>query len=174
MGKDVLIEKWKRIPGWYYKISNHGRVKSLPRIRTGKNNSTIRQNGRILKPGTVNGYKRVCLSKANKRKSFLVHLLVLEYFGKPKPSPLHETNHKDGNKINNHISNLEWCTPSENQIHSVENGLKRRKLNKKKIILIKKLYESERYTQNELGELFGVSRSTINNIFTRRTWRRYL
>lgn len=66
----------------------------------------------------------VCLSKSKTHKNYKVHRLVAETFilnQKNKP----EVNHKDGNKSNNNISNLEWCTSSENQIHAFKTGLQK-------------------------------------------------
>ena len=70
------------------------------------------------------GYQTVNLSKNNKSKSFLIHRLVAEHFI-PKIEGKTKVNHKDGNKINNHVDNLEWCDDSENNMH-------RHKLNKSK------------------------------------------
>jgi hypothetical protein len=73
---------------------------------------------RILKQDTFNGgYKRVTLSVGNKQKRVSVHRLVAEYF-LPVISGKRFVNHKDGDKTNNHVSNLEWCTSSENERHS--------------------------------------------------------
>lgn len=63
------------------------------------------------------GYFRVCLYKDHKKKRFLVHRLVAEAFiSNPNNKP--QVNHKDGNKQNNRLENLEWATNSENQLHS--------------------------------------------------------
>lgn len=117
----MMEEKWKKISGWHYKVSNFGRVKSLPKITRGGNNER-RFPGRILKPAKNHsnkyGYLHVVLCKNNKRKTFYIHLLVLRYFGPKKPSPRHEANHIDGDKTNNGIDNLEWVTHSENKIHA--------------------------------------------------------
>lgn len=63
-----------------------------------------------------NGYKYYRLSKDNKKKMFYAHRLVAEYF-LPNPDNLPVVNHKDGNKLNNHVSNLEWVSYSENSYH---------------------------------------------------------
>lgn len=122
--KSSIKRYWKKINGYPYKVSNFGRVKSLPRIR--KNGFGKRLwKGKILTPRTNRkGYKFIHLSFPGGQKIFYIHRLVLEYFGPPKPSPKHQCNHKDGNKENNHISNLEWVTPSENMKHSYKKGLR--------------------------------------------------
>lgn len=68
------------------------------------------------------GYKMVSLYKNTERKNKYVHRLVAEAFIKNiENKPM--INHKDGNKLNNRMENLEWCTNQENQIHAVETGL---------------------------------------------------
>jgi hypothetical protein len=102
------MEFWKDIPDYagLYKINNYGDVKSF-------NDKGIR----ILKQDIAKGYNRVTLSKNNITKRFLVHRLVCQLFIE---NPLNKkyVNHIDGNKSNNHVSNLEWCTASENEKHS--------------------------------------------------------
>lgn len=70
------------------------------------------------------GYRRVLLSKNGVKKHFLVHRLIAETFI-PKADDRNYVNHKDGNKLNNCVSNLEWCTRSENQIHAYKKGLQK-------------------------------------------------
>lgn len=99
-----------------YKITNYGTVWSYA------------QSGKLIKPYlSDNKYHRVTLSKDNKPKIFFVHRLVA-YTYMIKPEGKTEINHIDGNKLNNHISNLEWCTSSENQKHAFRIGLQVRKL----------------------------------------------
>ncbi|HBR6619823.1 NUMOD4 motif [Klebsiella pneumoniae subsp. rhinoscleromatis] len=121
--------KWKDIHGYegLYQISSDGRVKSLPFLqrythwRTGE--ELFRQTKeRILSVNIINsGYAVVQLWKNDKGQPFLIHRLVAEYFlqGSPKLT----VNHKDGNKLNNKVSNLEWASYSENLKHAVINGL---------------------------------------------------
>ncbi len=69
-------------------------------------------------------YYRVPLTDVNhNRKYYLVHRLVAETFI-PNPNKFKDVNHKDGNKLNNNVNNLEWCTRSYNLIHAYNNGLK--------------------------------------------------
>lgn len=112
-----MEELWKSISGYkgIYEISNTGRIRSLTR-------TIIRKNGRqqtfigeekipTLDPTT--GYYKIILYKECKGRTFYVHRLVATAF-LPNPNNLPYVNHKDENKTNNHINNLEWCTPSEN------------------------------------------------------------
>ena len=75
--------------------------------------------GKELKQSESKGYRRVALSRGNKRKIFVVHQLVaLAFIPNPKRKPF--INHKDGNKRNNNVENLEWVTRAENDKHSRE------------------------------------------------------
>jgi hypothetical protein len=113
-------EVWKDIKGYegLYQVSNLGRVKSLDRIINYSNGLNSKHKGKILtKEKTRDNYNRVTLSLNNKQKRFQVHRLVAKHFLKNinnKPC----VNHIDGNKLNNIVENLEWCTYSENEIHS--------------------------------------------------------
>ena len=104
------LEQWKMVPDYegMYMVSNLGRVKS---IRFGRE--------RILKASTSQsgkGYKQVCLCKNGVKKYIGVHILVAMAFI-PNPKNLPEVNHKDEDKSNNCVDNLEWCTASENSLH---------------------------------------------------------
>lgn len=108
-----MKEIWKDVIGYlgYYKVSNLGRIKSLPR------NGTTNQE-KILKPNVLkNGYCQVCLQKDGKRKYKKVHRIVAEAFI-PNQNDYSQVNHIDGNKQNNNANNLEWCSASYNQLHS--------------------------------------------------------
>lgn len=121
-----MCEIWKPVIGYegHYEISNYGIVKSISRIIVDKNGRISKKNELILKPGiNRDGYLQVGLSINNKLFSHYVHRLVAEAFIE---NPFNKTtvNHKDGNKLNNHISNLEWATKSEQAIHSLDMGLR--------------------------------------------------
>lgn len=105
------IEIFKDISGYegIYQISNFGRVKSL--IDTHGN---IRKTEKILKEiNTRHGYKTYSLYKNKKSKRILTHRLVADAFI-PNPNNYVEVNHKDENKANNSVDNLEWCTRKYN------------------------------------------------------------
>ena len=100
-------EVWKNINGYegLYQISNNGRVKSLPKL-AGKS----WRKEKILKTYLdKDGYVKVILCKENKTKFLSVHRLIAEAFI-PNPNEFPQINHKDENKQNNSLENLEWCT----------------------------------------------------------------
>lgn len=103
-----MIEEWKYIPNTNnrYKISNIGNILSLCKGRQ-----------YLLKPYiTKKGYARTCIRFSNGKKSVFVHRLVADSFLEHTDG-LNEINHKDGNKQNNSVDNLEYCTSKYNTWH---------------------------------------------------------
>jgi len=165
----MVNEKWQPIPNFngLYEISNKGRIKSLSR-------------GCILKGGkSSKGYYGVQLFKKKKAYSFLVHRLVAFTFLPPSlfGSYVH---HKDGNKGNNSVANLEWVTASDNNKAAYKMGLKppidvsgekngRAKLTWPQVAEIRLLAKTK--SQRELARLYGVARTTIQWIIQGKHWR---
>lgn len=105
---------WKAIEGTNGKIevSEDGQIRSL-----------LRGKPYILKSQKDNkGYQRVRVTIDRNKMSFKVHREVAKAFI-PNPDNLPQVNHMDGNKSNNSVDNLEWCTNQQNQIHAIEIGL---------------------------------------------------
>ncbi|MEI3530091.1 MAG: NUMOD4 domain-containing protein [Bacilli bacterium] len=131
-----MKEIWKDVVGYegLYRVSNLGRVKSLDCIRRCGNGECI-QKGIVLKNGfdRGNNYFRTRLSKNGKVSDFLVHRLVAQTFI-PNPENKPQVNHKDGNKLNNCVDNLEWATGSENIQHAYDTGLAKVTIETKKKI----------------------------------------
>ena len=107
-----MIEEWRPIVGYegLYEVSNTGQVRSLDRY----DNRNCFRKGKVLSPGkNTKGYLFVILTCNGKRKTINVHRLVTEAF-LPNPDNLPEINHKDEDKTNNSVDNLEYCDRSYN------------------------------------------------------------
>ena len=120
------MEEWRDIPGYetYYQASSLGNIRRLNSIVAGRCNTLRRLAGDVLKlQKNSNGYITVGFCINHSCKYQRVHRLVCMAFH-PNSENKKFVNHKDGNKTNNHIDNLEWCTKSENEIHAYKTGLK--------------------------------------------------
>lgn len=119
-------ELWKDIKGFegIYQVSNLGNIRSLDRKTNTaiKNQNYVVKKGKMIKPHVAMGYYALSLSKGNKIITQRVHKLVAQTFI-PNPENKPCVNHKDGNKLNNRIDNLEWCSHKENAQHAHRTGL---------------------------------------------------
>jgi len=120
-------EKWKPAPGFeeHYEVSNLGDVRSKDRVveRPGKGDKVTKKGQVLRAQPTPKGYLRIQLVNGARRQNYMVHRLVAQVFI-PNPETKPEVNHKNGKKTDNTVSNLEWATECENQIHAYETGLK--------------------------------------------------
>ena len=131
-----MQEIWKDIPNYegLYQASNLGRIKSVQRIakKEYKNNRIVKEK---IMNGTKNqdGYLKAHFKnkELNIDKGLFIHRLVAQTFI-PNPNNFPQINHIDGNKLNNCITNLEWCTNLYNQQHAWKNGLHKAKKGKRK------------------------------------------
>lgn len=107
-----MIEDWRAIPGYegLYEVSNQGRVRSLDRY---DNIGRMRKKRYIKLLLSSSGYFSVGLSKNGNVTVYLVHRLVVQVFI-PNPDGLPQVNHKDEDKTNNSVDNLEWCSAEYN------------------------------------------------------------
>lgn len=162
LGECNVEELWVDIKGYegFYQVSNFGRVRSLPRVIVRKGYVSQHFNGKYLKSMIDKcGYLHVNLYK-DKLKTVKVHRLVAEAFI-PNPDNLPCVNHKDEDKTNNQVDNLEWCTHAYNNsygthIERVANkhrGMKRSDSMKQKI------------SENTKGRIF-----VNNGLEVRRVW----
>lgn len=117
------MEIWKDIPEYegIYQVSNKGRVKSLARQIRYKNGKIINRKERILKKTNINGYLHVPLSQNGKSTHKYIHRLVAQAFLDNYSEDL-EINHKDFNRRNNNVENLECITKYENMKYSHNNN----------------------------------------------------
>lgn len=171
------MEEWKAIdhaPG--YEVSSLGRIKSY-RANKGRVVKILKNRG----PSKCYKYFFVCLASSSRNKSqkhydnFAIHRLVAEAF-LPNPNNLPEVNHKDGNKLNNNVENLEWASVSENKIHAVRNGLMkpyRSSLSDEQVLKIKKILSEKKKKARpfiwEIAKQFGVTPETIKHIKSGKT-----
>jgi len=177
------MEEWEPIKGYegLYEVSNLGRIKSLARKRGQVGVNWSRYGVDRILPGYMSqyGYKIIQLWKNNKVKLRNVHSYVLEAF-KPKVEGKNCCNHKDGNKLNNNIDNLEWCTYKENNNHAFKIGLcdHRRgevlhnaKLSNNQVVKIKRLLIQGKHKLQEIGDMFNVTKGCIWHIKHNRNWK---
>lgn len=160
----VSLEKevWMPIKGYegLYEVSNHGRIRSLPK-RGFYKTALLKQRDNGF------GYKICILTKNNKRRTFMVHRIVAEAF-LPNTKNKKQVNHIDGNKYNNNLDNLEWCTNSENQLHKFRTlGCEAHGGKPKREIVCREtgIKYSSAY---DASRLTGINRSNIFSVASRK------
>lgn len=172
-------ETWLPILGYegIYEVSNLGNIRSLDRYRHGGGFIL----GRAMKTSTTMGYPYFNASKDGVCNPMYVHFAVASAFLGARESGK-QINHKDGNKRNNCVDNLEYVTPSENMSHAIEHSLNRvpkpdnrgerhgmSKLSNAQVLEIKNdLIAGE--PVKEIAQKYNVSKSTIHDIKSGRTW----
>lgn len=157
---------WKSVEGFdYYKVNQKGEVMSVGRDVPHQKSGHLSIKERVLKPKLHNGYHTIAIYKDKKSYMKLVHRLVAQAFI-PNPENKEFVNHKDFNRINNKIENLEWVTRQENADHAligkrIVNGHKHpgAKLLKEERAAIRLL--SSVWPQSDLARAFKVTHSTI-------------
>jgi hypothetical protein len=172
---DEAIEVWRAVYSGKYEVSNFGRARRAMPAR----NSAV---GRILPPQLSRNRRYVGYNFYDGHKVHFkqVHRIVARLFlGEPEGWEDLEVNHKDGNGLNPHVDNLEWCTSSENMLHAYATGLKqgrkgmaccRAKLTDDDVREIRNAVASGR-SQYGLANEYGVTNVAINAIVHRRTWK---
>ena len=176
----MKILKCVEIPGYNgrYLLYENGKVYSVKR--------TYKNHGKFTKIGGYYlnkvllkiGYYTVALTKEGKTTIHYLHRLLGEAF-LPNPCNYPQINHKDGNKLNNKLSNLEWCTCSYNIIHALNCGLRvstrgskiwSTKLNEKEVQNIREGRLNGRGVI-EMAKEYSVDRSTIYSVLRRKNWK---
>lgn len=162
-----MKEYWKQVPGYpLYECSTFGNIRNI-------------KNKHLLKPAKdKNGYKRVVLCLCGRHKNITVHRVVAITFLENTHN-LPQINHKDGDKTNNKLSNLEWCSNYQNIHHAIDNGLinvkgaknPNSKLTDKDVKQIKKMFATGKYNKSQLAREFSVSHTLIRYIVEGKNWR---
>lgn len=132
-------EQWAPIKGYegLYEVSTNGRVRSVDRIVIRKTDGAqCHRKGVVLGLRQTPGfYPVVCLCKNGKTKNSLVHRLVAQAFV-PNPNNFPQVNHKDGDKKNCVVDNLEWVTVSDNVQHAIKTGLRNDSWRRKPVVCV--------------------------------------
>lgn len=193
-------ETWKDIKGCEgrYQVSNLGNVRSLDRyINQTSANGIIYSRfmkGKLLSSERNNGNGYLCVQLPDgvyteKEENHYIHQLVAETFI-PNPENKPTVNHKDANKDNNNVDNLEWATQSEQMIHAYSMNLidvtkintnpicgekhYNSKLSESQVREIYSLANSEGYTEQQIAEMYGVTRKNVDCIKHKKTWKHIL
>ncbi|MFC7347292.1 NUMOD4 domain-containing protein [Chryseobacterium zhengzhouense] len=181
------MEVWKPIKDYegLYEISDLGHVRRLDAVVERGDRPMLVKGGIMQLRDNGSGYLRVKLSKNNKSRRVLVHRLIAEHF-LDKVDNLTVINHKDGNKQNNNLSNLEWTTQRENIIHARKTGLidvekwkksiSKSTHNSKKVIDIKTgvVYDSISKAAKQIGIDRGTLSDYLNDKAKNKTDLKYL
>lgn len=177
------MKNFKEIPGsLHYAVSPEGKVARLPYERMHNINKHIyKSKFKLLTPNSNNskGYLRIAIYYNDGTKVVeSVHRLVAKLFI-PNPENKPQVNHIDGNKLNNHFSNLEWVTNKENQFHAVTQLPKRNhrkgttlhanKLTEEQVISLPNLLKNR--TVRDIAKEWNVAKSTLSEIIAGRSWR---
>jgi hypothetical protein len=169
-----MEEIWKDVHGFEgrFKISNLGNVLSI--------------NGRYKGERILNihvdqtGYHFTTLRMTPLKRQVRVHQLVAEHFVfKPEGLSNPCVNHKDGDKLNNHVDNLEWVSMRDNSAHAVETGLHdlkgsrhpNSKLTEVSVINMRDMYKTGKYSHSQIGKLYGVTREQARDVINRKNWK---
>ncbi len=178
-----MVERWKAVAGCGVSVANRYEVSDQGRVRrsvTAPKSSRIKR-GKIMKPSVSNGgYSRVTMYDGSGRHySRLVHRLTLLAFnGVGYSEEKRECNHISGDKNDNRVENLEWCSPKENTEHAVAIGLRtdmkgdrngNSKLTIDEVVEIRSLC-AEGVMQKVVAEKFNIRCGHVSNIVSRRAW----
>jgi hypothetical protein len=155
-------EHWKTYPNdLRYEVSNLGKVRMIG-------------SGKVRKPVVLkNGY--ASLAFATPRKLRYVHRMVLETF-RPTERINVEVSHRDGNRLNNVLSNLEWETRLENNRrkvgHHTDNGGERNPMARLTLAKVNEIRAKDwsGVSYAKVAELYGVGRETVRKVIKREAW----
>lgn len=177
---DFRQEEWRAVVGYegFYEISDHGRIRSMTRYVKGRHGAPRIRRSRLLRVSASNRrYPTITLGKFGVERTHLVHRLVAEAFI-PRREGATMVNHKNGVKGDCRLENLEWVTPSDNNLHAYRTGLAsaagenngQAKLTEAALVLVRRRIQDGLRDTVIAGE-FGVHRRTIGDIRRGLTWR---
>lgn len=174
--------KWKNVVGYenLYLVSDTGIIKALKKVRGMPCQwDGVKNKGSRIYPEKImiyqtdkDGYFRVKLFKESIAQHYRVNRIVaIAFIPNPENKPL--VNHKDGNKQNNSVSNLEWATNRENLDHAMNTGLMKdiRKFTESDVIRIKTLHKSGLITAKEVAAEFNCHVNYVYLIFENKRWK---
>lgn len=161
-----MSEQWKQVEGSEFVVSDHGNV-------IGRKPDTLMTCYKNKK-----GYLKLNIWQHGRRKGVFLHRIVAQTFI-PNPDNLPQVNHKDGNKENNQVSNLEWCDDSHNLAHAHASGLRTSSGNangnsKLKDYMVKAIRESYKMgvPTKTMAKIYGVHQTTIQRAISgKRFWK---
>lgn len=178
------MEQWKAIPGFegYYEASTLGNIRSVSRKviihgASGDYERSLKSKPMTPLPDGKGYYLMVELSRDGRSKRYLIHRLVAQTFIE-NPESLPEVNHKDENKRNNRVDNLEWCTHAYNNNYGSKKTASRGegnaqcKFSEATILELKRQYKPNdpEFGTKGLSEKFGISISHVSAIIHGRRW----
>ena len=166
--------QWKPVLKYeeFYSVSEKGDIR-----REKKVNNTYK--GKIMSSFIVNKYLNVVLCKYGKMKIFRVHKIVAEAFIGDRPEKF-TINHKDGNKLNNHFSNLEYMSFGDNNRHAFLNGLMNNVLGSKNHLSklkemdaknIRNLRKECGISYRKIADMFNITIPNVHSIVKNKTWK---
>ncbi len=170
----MQTEEFRPIEGYGYSVTRSGVVRC-----DGRSSGYGPKSVHIMKTNlNRSGYEKVSLSRQGCRvKTAMIHRLVAAAFI-PNPGGKRCVNHINGIKTDNHVTNLEWVSHSENMVHALKTGLRQNqdganncmaKLTEADVRSIRRIGSA--IPQHKLGKIFGVAQSVISAVLRGRSWK---
>ena len=158
----------KQFRDTFYYVCEDGTIWSFYQQGTPARSKQPGKNGRIVGRGKSNGY---CVVKPRGQCGWLVHQMVMECYGPPKPEGDYVIDHIDEDKLNNNINNLQWVKRGENVAKSQSITLRGRALTLEQAREIRSKFIPRVYTRKMLAAEFGVSEATIKVVLSGSRYR---
>jgi len=176
-----FMEIWKDVVGYeaLYQVSNLGRVKSLSRYKKNGKYSHWTKEKLLAQGINSGGYCQVSLYSNGSHKTKTIHKLVATAFI-PNPENKPWINHKNSIRKDNEETNIEWCTPTENNKHCYDKGRQKihygeqhpgSKLTEDQVKEIRNKYSYYKYTMPMLSKEYSISIGSIQAILNNQTWK---